>query len=544
VITLLLVLLAANFLAQIFLLAGLLMLFGKLFRTERPAFKSALKVAALITVVGLVVSLPVSLLMRSASSGTAIALGLAAMVGIYVFYWKMIRKLLQSSGKKTFGAMVFSLGISTAVALGLAYTLRGYGFEAFVVPTGAMAPTIFGAHRDVVCPNCGRQFAVSMSDTLTASGEFRMQLPPSKQAKCINCAQEFEVLLDEIASGDRLIVDKFTTPKRWDVVVFRIPKESTNYVKRYVGLPGETLDIADGDVFINQDRVAKQPNEQLDLWFPVHDTQLMPKTIDADTPRWEPATKENWIAAGTGWKFNGADKDVAGKDEADLQFHGTIDDRLDYNANIAEMGIVAPTLHNVCDVRILCDVQQFSGDGAGSIVWEFNGGVVQCVIHATGDVELICEWPQSGTEAQRAAGTLSGELKSPRQIALAIRDGFAYVLDGDRICASLQIAPLKRLDVPLRMLVNSGKAAIRAGHCDLTIGRIQLARDIYYLAPERNIPDAVRLPISLKPDEIFFLGDNSAQSRDSRYMGPSMTRDFIGVTRAIYWPVSRWRNFP
>ncbi len=48
---------------------------------------------------------------------------------------------------------------------------------------------------------------------------------------------------------------RFNEPKRGDVVVFR-PPESANagekeFIKRIVGLPGETLSVQDGQVFIN-----------------------------------------------------------------------------------------------------------------------------------------------------------------------------------------------------------------------------------------------------------------------------------------------------
>src|SRR5205807_7041102 len=55
-------------------------------------------------------------------------------------------------------------------------------------------------------------------------------------------------------SGDRIIVGKFcydlTEPKRWDVIVFKPPgNESTNYIKRLVGLPGEKIWIVGGNIY-------------------------------------------------------------------------------------------------------------------------------------------------------------------------------------------------------------------------------------------------------------------------------------------------------
>ena len=44
----------------------------------------------------------------------------------------------------------------------------------------------------------------------------------------------------------------FKNPKRFDVVVFKYPDdEKTLYVKRIIGMPGETLEIIDNKVYIN-----------------------------------------------------------------------------------------------------------------------------------------------------------------------------------------------------------------------------------------------------------------------------------------------------
>ncbi len=56
--------------------------------------------------------------------------------------------------------------------------------------------------------------------------------------------------------GDRLFVNKFIyrfiSPKRGDIVVFSSPfDDGKDYVKRCVALPGETLEIEHGDVYIN-----------------------------------------------------------------------------------------------------------------------------------------------------------------------------------------------------------------------------------------------------------------------------------------------------
>ena len=59
-----------------------------------------------------------------------------------------------------------------------------------------------------------------------------------------------------LSDGDHLIVDKisyrFTDPKRYDIVVFPYRyEEKTYYIKRIIGMPGETVQVVDGYVYID-----------------------------------------------------------------------------------------------------------------------------------------------------------------------------------------------------------------------------------------------------------------------------------------------------
>src|SRR5277367_2598937 len=52
---------------------------------------------------------------------------------------------------------------SILVAFVLAFIFRAFVVEAFVIPTGSMAPTLLGAHLRFRCPDCGYVFDVNYS---------------------------------------------------------------------------------------------------------------------------------------------------------------------------------------------------------------------------------------------------------------------------------------------------------------------------------------------------------------------------------------------
>ena len=59
-----------------------------------------------------------------------------------------------------------------------------------------------------------------------------------------------------LSDGDNLIVDKityrFSDPKRYDIIVFPYQyEENTYFIKRIIGLPGETVQIVDGIIYID-----------------------------------------------------------------------------------------------------------------------------------------------------------------------------------------------------------------------------------------------------------------------------------------------------
>jgi signal peptidase I len=108
-----------------------------------------------------------------------------------------------------------SIGLALAVAL----LLRAFVVEAFQIPSGSMIPTLdVGDHIFV----SKFSYAVGI---------------PFTNAK----------------------IAEFGKPKRGDVIVFKYPPDqNVDYIKRVMGLPGETIEVRHNEVFINGGPLARE----------------------------------------------------------------------------------------------------------------------------------------------------------------------------------------------------------------------------------------------------------------------------------------------
>jgi len=95
------------------------------------------------------------------------------------------------------------------------------------------------------------------------------------------------------ADGQYLIVDQlsyhFENPSRGDVIIFRYPKDpSLFFIKRVIGLPGETVSINNGVVTISN--IGGNPNASTtlsELPNTVHTTRRQQHSVPTNISSWE-----------------------------------------------------------------------------------------------------------------------------------------------------------------------------------------------------------------------------------------------------------------
>ena len=168
------------------------------------------------------------------------------------------------NGFRSFRELIEALGI----ALVLAFLFKAFIVELYCIPTGSMASTLMGRHKDVNCEVCGYPFQFSASQESNDGSDVsrpKDQLPKVIAGTCPQCQYTMYVGDDNVANqvhmsfnGDRIFVNKnlfsYREPSRWHVTVFRYPaKPQVNYIKRLVGLPNETVMLRNGQVFVKKD---------------------------------------------------------------------------------------------------------------------------------------------------------------------------------------------------------------------------------------------------------------------------------------------------
>ncbi len=411
---------------------------------------------------------------------------------------------------------------AVTIAFILAFVFKTFEAEAFVIPTGSMAPTLYGRHKEVTCEGCSLSYTVGASQEIDQdSGALMRRI---RLSVCPNCRHENQVEKAPVFNGDRIVVNKqVSTYRRFDVVVFKNPEEPhVNYIKRLVGLPGETIRIRQGDLYARKS--ADEPwkilrkddlKKQKEIQLLVYDDRQPPRVLleAGAEERWAPAVSMpndtamgGWPKTENAWKPNAEDRTYAvnatGTDLQWLRYRHLIPGFEHWKA--AENG---QSIETPVQPQLIGDFCGFnSDDGFGDelywtndltlefqlsleeagenseLVIELEEGMrtVQCrIVPTTGAVRLV-SIPRDGQEVTVADGTC--DLQGPGDYAIAfcnVDDRLNLWIDESPVDLT-QHTELSTPDLNLPTDRDLAPAGIAAKGLKATVSELLLRRDIYY----------------------------------------------------------------
>ncbi|HRV81541.1 MAG TPA: signal peptidase I, partial [Planctomycetota bacterium] len=307
---------------------------------------------------------------------------------------------------------------------------------------------------------------------------------------------------------DRVLVDKlsfeFRDPERFEVLVFKYPLDkSKNFIKRVWGMPGEDLEVRDGDVF------AKKPGEEWQI----------PRRSDAllDSMLRKLDSSGEWHVPAKGWQMKG-DTLIAESGGQALfpRTHSAVKDRYGDGypgklGPLVERGKQNQGINTVGDLRIrlgLCakpecrevEIEFHEGDRRYRIQIPGPKAVTGTKVHlwsalGSGD-EDVAPIDSEAAFALEAGDCVDVEAQN-------IDDQIRLKIDG-KVFLEVPIPPIRQID-----LTDSG-ISLRTTGDGAEFRDIRVWRDIYYTSDQKYTR------WSIPEKHYVMLGDNTQDSSDSR----------------------------
>ncbi|MBN2842949.1 MAG: signal peptidase I [Sedimentisphaerales bacterium] len=474
---------------------------------------------------------------------------------------------------------------SLVIAFVLAFVFRAFVVEAFVIPTGSMADTLRGAHFRLTCQDCGYQYNYGFVHKKYIQGNQYQYpnenyIPPEEypidkdharllramRVMCPMCGNAIDNSSPQpVCNGDRILVLKylyqFVDPEIWDVVVFKNPiVPAQNYIKRMIGRPGETVEIIDGDIYIDGKVQTRPEIVQNAMWIPIFDQDYQLPQKQAVSDRWA----RPWRPVNESGIWSEDEKShryyFKGADQLEImtffqpRLNDLVSNFLPYNG-WSSHNQAARDITSDLKISVSCKPSDVIGElclyiskyqRTYKMVLDFSG---KCRIVDENSNATVFEQEVKPLPIGRYSNVSFALANHQFEITLGeghIRQRFTF--DGANDASDWGYAGAGQQQVyPSLALAGRGSA--------FELENIRVFRDTHYtIAPEGSITAGLGSegnPITLGPDEFFVMGDNSASSYDSRFWdskGYNTKREFeytmgtvprdylIGKAFFVYWP--------
>lgn len=375
----------------------------------------------------------------------------------------------------------------------------------------SMAPRLLGPHSIARCQNCEANVVMQHS----------IEPGRGENGVCPACAtRSIFVGVSQREGAPVDVVDDGQRPKRWSRVAFQaanvtVEPTASFFVKRLVGLPGETIEIHDGDLKVNGSWLQKSFAEFRLLAIPVADAHA---NHVARWQAWRPTEPARWSVDDEGLRFEIPTRSREDDDKGALQFFCA--ERSWLNDDYAFNWQVSRQLKPVRDgwLELIIDLEtdasvtlegnwrrpDVARDDSKMKAGRFRariGGPARNVAISIGDEDF------------RPMTNLHSSTKI--RVGLGRVDGRYLATLDDDVIAQRVAPPLPSGSAAFLKIVAEGQGRVR---------RARVLRDVHYL----ELYGAGHNGATLGDDECYLLGDNAPVSIDSRQLGPTPLARYLG----------------
>lgn len=424
---------------------------------------------------------------------------------------------------------IFTIVLLAGICVGIGVRLSSFSgvFQQIRVSGASMADNLLGDHFASTCQDCGFRIRFDADDP-----------PNGGRIVCPNCgfAQDASVHLVRHL-GQRVVIDRWNHANvdRWQVVAVSNPEESGHFsVKRVVGLPGERISIADGDIFADG-QICRKTLQQLDsMAIVVHDNAYRIGQPPDTRPRWLPEkTHSAWRNQEHEITFipsltSQNDRTNRSDDGFDWlayrhwrcvanplprEQESPLLDNYGYNQRVSRH------LNRVTDLRVIANMQVAGDDGRLAFAIDDGRDVFELVAEPRSRILTLNRNDETVGNYQMPAAAYFKRF----QIDLALFDHqLVMAIDGKEFIDHKYQPSTKHRPAIRPIKIGSDTLPLR-------IHRVTVLRDLYYLSPS-GLDEQWISPTVLPKGHYFLLGDNTPISRDSRHWKQhGISRDkFIG----------------
>lgn len=367
-------------------------------------------------------------------------------------------------------------------------------------------------------------------------------------------------LWDADSSPDRVFVTFVRGAQqleRFDLVVLRREDEHDPFVKRAVGLPGETVLVRDGDLFIDGKLVGAVGSGVLP---PVSIFDMRSGDVTSFLA-WNADVRRFWTLDAEGVITLDPRSRPIGTFAPALRENVLLeDDYLETSAGStravggrAEVGDLALALELWAEARV--SASQSAPCGTLRATLTERGDAFHCSVQyvpGAAQISLSHAWPLAAPGSAPDTPQVPVELASAKvEIPVTgwqeltfqnVDNVLSATWNGAQVWRHAYDENTQHAAAPGSHQLHRKPRFALSGHGKdlIRVRALRLARDLVYTSRGTF---ATRGPLTLGPDEVFLLGDNSSSSRDSREWGPVPADDLVGRVRAIVWPWARRKSF-